>query len=268
MLFAAMAHAQGGYILGLNAEFDTADGRAAGAFADYGFGDRTWLSVALARTNTGGPTGGLETLYADAAIEQAFGAFGVRAGAAYWGDDEILDSNDARASVFYRGDRASLTLDYEKRKFDFIVNSLDGTDQRREVEFSANGVGAAAWLTASDRIGIFASGMRYDYSRDIRLTDNIGVLRFLSTSRLSLMNSLVDYRFNVGMDIRFGSSILDLSFGQWQTAIDGGKVESIMLGYVVASGPATDLEFRLAFDDSDNFGSTIALAVGFYFFGA
>lgn len=260
------AQAGVGYVLGLNAEADSAGGRAIAGFIDYGVTENTWLSGAVARTNTGGVLGGLETIYLDAAIEHSFGVVGVRAGAAYWGDKEILDSTDVRASVFIRGKIGSLSFDYEKRDFDFVfISPFD--DRIREVEFTADGIGAAGSLQVSEKSRLFISGMTYDYSRDIRLQPEIDSLRLLSSSRLSLMNSLIDYRVSGGVEFRFGNRSVDLTISNWQTAVDGGKVSSISFGFLTPSGPASDLEIRVAFDESENFGNTFALAVSFYFFG-
>jgi hypothetical protein len=81
------------------------------------------------------------------------------------------------------------------------------------------------------------------------------------------MNSLIDYRVSGGVEFRIGSRSLDLTLSNWQTAVDGGKVRSISVGFLTPSGPASDLELRVAFDESENFGRTIALAVSFYYFG-
>jgi len=266
-LAAGSAQAGSGYILGLAAEADTADGRAVSAFADLGLTETTWLSFALGRTNTGSELTRLETYRADFSIEQTIGAVGARIGAGYWGDSDILDSNDIRGAVFVRGRGAGLSVDLQRRNFDFIVEGLRDSDRRRQVEFSADGLGASAWLRAGERVTLFASGMNFDYSRDIRLTDNIEILNFLSTSRLSLMNSLIDYRLSAGIDVAVGERIVGISLGQWQTAIDGGKVNSVGLDYVSPAGASTDLELRLALDDSQNFGRTIAFSIGIYFFG-
>jgi len=259
--------ASSGYVVGINGIADNAGGRAVSGFIDYGITESTWVSGTLAHTNTGGPLGGLDTIYVDAAFEQSFGLTGFRAGAAYWGDDDILDSNDFRASLFFRGEKGSLSLDYERREFDFVYSPLLEPDRILTTEFSANGIGVAASLKASDRSRLFVSGMSYDYSRDIRLQPRFDALRFLSTSRLSLMNSLIDYRISGGMEFQFGHRAVDLTLSHWQTAIDGGKVSSVSIGFITPSGPASDLEYRLAFDDSENFGNTFAFAVSFYFFG-
>lgn len=272
MLLAAFAVCAGdaragtGYVLGLNGEADNAGGRSVGAFIDYGATENTWLSGVIARTDTSGVLGGLQTMYLDAAVEHAFGVFGVRAGAAYWGDRNILDSTDLRGSMFFRGKKASVSFDYELREFDFVyISPFD--DRVRTVEFAANGIGAAGSLRLTENSRVFVSGMRYDYSRDIRLQPEIDSLRLLSSSRLSLMNSLIDYRVSGGVEFRFGERSLDLTISNWQTAVDGGKVRSISFGFLTPSGPASDLELRLAFDESENFGNTFAFAVSFYYFG-
>ena len=262
------AQAGGGYVFGIIGEADNAGGRAVSAFIDYGVTERTWLSGTLARTNTGGVLGGLKTIYADAAIEQRFGQFGVRLGGAYWGDDDILDSADFRTSLFYRAKRGSFSLKYERRAFDFVFSPFFEPDRIRTVEFTADGIGAAASLLTTEDSRIFVSGMSYDYSQDIRLQPEIDSLRFLSSSRLSLMNSLIDYRFSGGVEFQFGQRAIDLTFSNWQTAIDGGKVRSFSIGFLTPGGPASDVELRFAFDEAENFGSTIAFAVSFYFFGA
>ena len=267
LLLAGVAQADGGYILGFNVEADTADGRAVNVFADLGITDSTRVSASLGRTNTGSDLTRLETFYADLGFEHSLGMFGARAGAAYWGDGDILDSNDLRGALFMRGRNAGLTLDLQRRDFDLVFERRLDSSRPRQVEFSADGIGMSGWIRGGERVTFYASGMRYEYSRDIRLTDNIELLNFLSRSRLSLINSLVDHRFSVGTDIAVGLSLFDLSVAQWQTAIDGGKVNSVALGYTRPVGPLADVEFRLAVDDSENFGRAVAFAVGFYFFG-
>lgn len=264
---AGVAQAGAGYVLGIHGEADSAGGRSVSGFIDYGATESTWLSGTIARTDTGGVLGGLNTIYADAAIEQSFGLFGVRVGGAYWGDNDILDSNDLRAAVFFRSRKGSLSIDYERRNFDFVFSPLFAPDTIRTAEFFADGIGAAASIQTSEASRLFISGMGYTYSRNIRLQPRIDSLRLLSSSRLSLMNSLIDYRLSGGIEFLFGQRSVDLTFSNWQTAIDGGKVRSYSIGFVTPVSPASDLELRFAFDESENFGNTFALAISFYFFG-
>lgn len=269
LLMSATATADGGVILGMSGEADTSSGRLISGFIDYGFTEDTRVSAVLARTITGGPVGGLDTLYADMSAEHSFGPIGLAVSGAYWGDKDLLDSKDLRGSIFFRGDSASLSVDYERRAFDFVFASILEQDLIRTVEFTADGLGAAGSVKLGKRNRLFASGMSYDYSRNIRLQTSIDNLRFLSSSRLSLMNSLIDYRLSAGVDFQLEHNrAIDITLSRWQTAIDGGTVDSISFGFVAPSGIATDTELRIFFDKSENYGSTLALSVSFYYFGA
>jgi hypothetical protein len=109
--------------------------------------------------------------------------------------------------------------------------------------------------------------MHYGYSRNIRIQPEIDILRFLSASRLSLINSLIDYRINAGLEFRFGLRSVDVSIGNWQTAVDQSKVDSYTIGFLTPMSDRTDIEIRLSFDDSENFGNTTSLTVFLYYFG-
>ena len=132
----------------------------------------------------------------------------MRIGSNYWGNAEILDSRDVTASVYLRGEPGNLSLDYEKRRFQFDLQSdlLRG----RTVKFSADGWGLSSRLALGKKVNLFLSGMVYDYSRNIRLQQDIDVLAYISTSRLSMINNLVDDRVNGGIEFRFGLRSIDL----------------------------------------------------------
>ena len=254
------------YILGIGAAADSEDGRAISAFGDFGIGENTWLSGTFGSTETNGIAGGFSTTFADVGIDHYVNPVGIRISGAHWGDPDSLDSDDVRASLYYRYYIASFSADYARRNFDFIFGSLL-LDERRKAEFHADGWGLTSRIQVSDRITVRLSGMHYGYSRDIRIQPEIDVLRFLSASRLSLMNSLIDYRINAGMEFRFGLRSIDVSAGSWKTAVDQSKVDSYTIGFLTPMTERTDIEFRLSFDDSENFGNTTALTVYLYYFG-
>jgi len=256
----------GGYILGIGAAADTEDGRAISAFGDFGIGENTWLSATIGATDTEGIAGGFSTTSTDVGIDHYFNPIGIRISGAYWGDSSILDSDDVRASFYYRDDIASFSADYERRNFDFIFGTSLLQDARK-AEFHADGWGMTNRIQLSDRITFRLSGMHYGYSRNIRIQPDIDALRFLSASRLSLMNSLIDYRVNAGVEYRFGLRSVDVSAGSWKTAVDQSKVNSYTIGFVTPMTDRTDVEFRLSFDDSENFGNTTALTAYLYYFG-
>lgn len=261
----AAAHAEG-YILGFGAARDTEDATAWTAFGDFGIGEKTWLSAMIGSTETEALVGGFETSTYDVGVDHYFEPVGVRLGASYWGDSGLLDSADIRVSFYYRDDVATLSANYERRDFDFVFGSVLLGD-RRKVEFQANGWGMTSTVRFGDRISLNLSGMHYEYSRRIHIDPDINIFRFLSASRLSLMNSLLDYRVNADVEVAFGLRSVDVSAGSWKTAVDQSKVDSWSIGFLTPVSDRIDAEFRLSFDDSQNFGSTTALTVYLYYFG-
>ncbi len=267
-LLLACGTAQGandGFVVGLGAELDSEDGRALSAALDIAAGSNTWLSVAVAH-HSDGLAGGSESRYADIEVDHMFSPVGIRVGAAYWDNAEVLDSIDLTASIYLRQDAWRLSVDLERRDFDFTLQS-PLLPEARTIEFTADGIGLAGRLRTGKRVSFFAGGMWYDYSRDVRLQQYIDSLRFLSRSRLTLMNSVLDERWHAGMEIEFGLKAIDVGFSRWRTAVDQGQVDSISLGFLTPLGKASDIEFRLAFDDSANYGNSTVFSVFGYFFG-
>ena len=265
LVIAAPAGA-GGFVLGAGVDSDSASGRAFSAFADIELAERTWISTTLSAYQTDGLTGSRDTEYYAASFDHWFKPVGIRFGASYWGNDEILDSIDYSASVYYRDESFMLSADYERREFDFVVFA-DFDTLRRTAEFSANGLGLTSRFSLADNVNLHLGGIAYEYSRDIRLQPDIDVLRFLSFSRLSMINSLIDHRVTAGIEFRKGLRSIDVTAGRWQTAVDGGTVQSISIGYLAPVSDRTDGEIRFSYDDSENFGDTLAISVYLYYFG-
>jgi hypothetical protein len=204
-------------------------------------------------------------MYTDVGIDHWFKPAGVRLGASYWGNSDILDSRDLRASFYIRGDAGSMSLEYEKRDFEFDLQS--DTLRGRTAEFSANGWGMNARLSLGEQVNVLFGGIKYDYSRNLRLQPDIDVLAYVSNSRLSMINSLIDYRFSAGLEFNFGLKSIDVTAGRWQTAIDGSSVDSYSLGFLTPVSDRVDMELRAALDNSETFGRTTALSIHFYYFG-
>jgi hypothetical protein len=266
LLTRAAAAESDGFIFGFGGEADTAGGRAVAAFGDLGVTKETWLSAMLAQTTTGSGPRSLDTVYADLAIDHWFKPAGIRVAAAYWGDDEVLDSGDLRASIYFRNDALAITADYERRNFDLTIGA--NVLRPRVIEFYGDGYGVKARLVVGDATALSLAGMGYSYSRDISRQPNIDILRIFSSSRLGLMNSLLDYRFSAGIDWSVGLRTIDLRLERWQTAIDQGYVDSIGVGFLTPVNQFSDVELRFSYDYSDTFGKTITLSVFHYFFGA
>ncbi len=255
-----------GRVIGFGVEGDTTDSLVFSAFGDFGITEKTWVSVTAAKAQAEGVTGELDTIYGEIGLDHYFGPVGVRLGTAYWGDDEILDSFDIRGSFYIRSKAVSLSLDYEKRDFDFIY-TLGLLSERRQVGFDADGFGLSFRVNTGARTGLFIRGMAYDYSVDLTQLQNISDLRFLAASRLSLANSLLDHRVDAGIDIKFGLKQLNLEVGRRQTASDGGRVDSISAGFFFPATDTSDIELRVGYDDADTFGGTTVLSFFWFFYG-
>jgi len=266
LLLGSNALAGDGFILGFGAEGDTSDSFSFSAFGDYSITRKTWISVTAAKAQAKGVFSQLDTVYGDIGLEHHFDPIGIRISAAYWGDDEILDSVDIRGSVYVRTKSVSLSADYEKRNFDFILN-LEPLFERRQVEFEADGYGLRFRVDTGERVSLHVRGMNYDYSVDLTRLQNISDLNFLAASRLSLANSLLDYRVDAGIDIKFGLRSLGLEAGTRQTAIDSGRVDSVSAGFLFPASDASDIELRIGYDDSENFGGTLVFSFFWFLYG-
>lgn len=254
------------HVIGLGAEFDSEDGRAFSAVGSVGVAENSWLTGSAAYSGSRAGSADVDTVYFDASFDHHFQPLGVRLGAAYWGDPDLLDSNDLRGSVYWKNDTASLSLDYERRAFDLTLRNPD-TGASRDVEFDADGVGLAVRVAVGDTVSVYANGMRYDYSRDIALQPDTDVLRVFALSRISMANSLLDTRISAGIEFDIGQRVLDFRVSSWETAVFGERVDSLGAGLLLPLGAASDLELRLSSDDVDSLGRATLFSVFLYFYG-
>jgi hypothetical protein len=208
----------------------------------------------------------LETWYADVGIDHYFDPAGVRLAVAYWGDDDILDSADLRTSLYFKGDKGSLSFDYEFRDFELVLPRI-GDFSRRRVNFDAQGLGIAARLDLTDRVDVSLRGIAYDYSVNLRLDPNRDIVNVISVTRLSLINTLVDYRANIGLGIDFGLRRLVFDVAQWEGAVAGARTNSYSLRFLTPIGDRSDIEFGFGYDDSDTYGEVTVFSVYLYFYG-
>lgn len=254
------------FVVGAGVEADSEKGRAISAFADFSVGKKTWLSAAVSAFETDSSLGTRNTSFANVSLDHSFDPVGVRAGISYWGNSDILDSIDLNLSLYYRSETMMMSADYVARDFDFIVLA-DFPGLQRTAEFSADGFGLSGRLSLSNNLSARLAGMTYNYSRNIRIQQDIDALRFLSSSRLSMVNSLIDYRVSAGLERRFGLRSADISVSRWRTAVDGGTVDSVSVGVLAPVSDRNDAEFRISFDNAENFGRATTMSLYVYFFG-
>lgn len=267
LLLSGHSWAAGEYVIAGGLEGDSADGLAVALFGDLAVGEETWLSAGVARSSVELPIRDeLETLYADAGLDHFFDPVGVRLGLAYWGDNSVLDSKDARASVYFRGDRGSLSFDYEFRDFELELPEFDFI-RRRQVNFDANGLGLGARLDLSDSVDVRFKGMSYDYSVNLRRDPNRDIVNLISATRLSLINTLVDYRASLSLGFDVGLKRLEFEAAQWEGAVAGSRTNSYSVRFLAPIGKRHDIEFGLGYDDSENYGEVTVLSIFLYFYG-
>jgi len=255
----------GGFIIALGAEADSAGSSAYSISVDAGVGERTWISATAATSAAESEIANLRTAWFDLGIDHFFDPLGARVRAGAWGKDDFLESRDIRGSIYASGRVGSVSLDAEHRDLELTVDS-DLLDRPRVVPFSANGIGLSARLELGERTSLHAGGMSYEYSRDIALQPRIDLLRYFTLTRLSLMNSLADYRVSGGIEWAFGDRRVDLLVARWQMAIDKGRIDSVGIGFLTPLTRGTDIEMRLSRDRSDTYGIATVLSVFLYLF--
>ena len=267
LLLAAMPAAAGDFVIAVGAERDTEETGSLAGLAEIAVADSTWLSLALARSSVETLRGGdLETVYASAGIDHHFDPVGLRFDIAYWGDSDVLDSRDLRPTVYWRNERASLSLHYEYRDFEFVLPPTDLLPER-EVPFTADGIGASGSIDVGEAGNLFASLMHYDYSVDLRLDPNRDIVRLLPLTRLSLISSLLDERAALGVGVDVGNSRWELELGTSVAAVDGSRSRMASVRLLTPVSRRTDIEFGLGFDDNDLYGEIFVASLFVFFYG-
>ncbi len=267
LLLAGPAWAVEAYIVGAGLESDSADGIAVSVISELQLADKTWLSAALAKSSATLPRDlTLDTVFGDIGIDHWFEPVGINASIAYWGDHNILDSINYRASVYWRSASVTVSGDAEYRYFELDFPATDRFPIRK-THFSATGLGLTTQFKLSDKIDLRIFGMNYEYDVNFRLDENDRILELLSVSRLSLLNSLVDYRAGASLSLDVGKRQWVFEFATWKGEADQEITKSATIRFVTPFGQSNDIEFGLGIDKSDVYGNTTFLSVFLYFYG-
>ena len=258
----------GDFVIGAGVETDSQDSVAYSLLGDIAVADATWLSASVAYSGIDAPIRqDVDFLYADVGIDHFFDPVGIRFGVSYWGDSDLLDSNDLRGSIYTRGEGRMLSFDAEHRQFNFNIPAIDA-QPRADVEFDGTGAGLSTRFDVSDRVSFSASGMSYEYSREFNLGDDAArVVDVLTFSRLSVLSSLVDWRARAGLDIDFGLRSLQLSLSKWRGVVDKSSNVGATIGFLTPVGNRADLEISLGYDDSNLYGDVTFVSVFVYLYG-
>ena len=257
-----------GFIIGTGIEGDSSEGKAAAFIADVGIAENTWLSGLVAHNSVDREGGtGIDSWLASAGVDHWFEPLGFRLGVAYWGDADTLDSIDYRGSLYWRNDRFSIVGEYEYRDFEVDLPRVDFI-AARTASFDADGYGLTTRFDITDTVDLRLTAMDYDYSVDLRLDDNRRpLLELLVFSRLSLINSLIDYRASASLGLDFGEHRVELDVGKLKGEVDGGETISTTLRFLNPLSNSADIEFALGRDDSDLYGDVTFFSVFLFFYG-
>ncbi len=261
------AFAAEGFMLGGGAESDSDGGLSGALIGSVGFTEKTWLSAGYAQSSVDLISGReLETRYADIELDHHFDPIGIRIGAAYWGDSDVLESNDLRFDGYYRNENATVSFEYEYRDFDFIIPDTDFLTSRR-VMFDADGFGMSLRFKTSENTSIRLRGMKYDYSVPFRPVENVDAARLISVTRLSLINTLVDHRAGISLSIDQGLKNWDIDLATWENILDQSRTRSLTVRYLFPMTDQTDLELGVGYDDSELYGDVTFFSLYLFFYG-
>ena len=202
----------------------------------------------------------------DIEFDHYFDPIGVRLGAAYWGDSDLLESDDWRASMYWRNDTATLAIEYEFRDFTFTIPSVDFLVTRK-ITFDADGFGASARFKTSENTSLRFRGVKYDYSIPFRPADNVDAARLISVTRLSLINTIVDHRASATFSVDHGLKNWEINLATWESVIDRSRTKSLTVRYLMPMTDKTDIEFSLGYDRSELYGDVTFFSLFLYFYG-
>jgi len=254
-------------VIGGRVDTDSADGIAALVFGDIALSDKTNVYGSYGKSSVPLPRGlDLRTAYADVGVDHWFGPIGARAEIAYWGDNDFLDSIDGRGALYWRGERATLTLNLEYRDFEFDVFRSDFLSGR-DIRFHSKGAGLRASFSLTDTVTVSASGIDYDYNVNLSRGANRDIVDFLSVSRLSLINSLISYRIGAGIGVDIGTRRLGFDHSVWEGEVDGSKTRSSTLSFLTPVSARTDLQFGIGIDDSDDLDAITFFSIQLFVYG-
>ena len=260
--------ADDGFMIGGGLESDNEDGLSAALIGGFGITEKTWLSGGIAKSSVELSSGrDLETVYADLELDHHFDPVGIRVGLAYWGDSDVLESNDWRAALYWRNDSVTISGEYEYRDFDFIIPSTDLASSRK-LEFDADGIGGSLRFKLGEHVSLRLRGMSYDYSVPFRPVDNVDAARLFSVSRLSLINTLVDHRANITLGIDQGLKRWEIDVATWEDVILASRTDSVTLRFLAPMTDQTDIEFGLGYDESELYGDVVFFSLYVYFYGS
>lgn len=271
LLFVPMlTQAQGRpWAIGLGALLDAEGSSSTVASFDIAAAERTWLRASGSLGASPDTRGDIRTRTLSVGIDQSFGLLGLTLDLQRWGDPDLVESDDIKASIYLRGDVLTAALLAERREFDvtFSVTGVGGDVFSRTVGFRGDGWGLRFSAKPVDNWRFFVSGRKYDYSVNLAALPRIQLVDFLFSSTLTLANSLVDFEIAAGVERSFGARSVSLNYARDRSAVDRSFLESLDLGLLLPVGKRVDLELSFGLSDSQDFGSEVFGGIYLFIYG-
>lgn len=257
------------WAIGLGVQRDAEGSSGTVASFDIAATETMWLRASGSFGSSPNSRGDIRTRTLSVGVDQSFGSLGLTLDLQRWGDPDLVESNDIRGSLYYRGDVLSLTLLAERRDLDvtFSVTGLGGDVFSRTAGFSGDGWGLRFATKPSEKWRVFASGRKYDYSANLAVLPRIQLVDFLFSSTLTLANSLVDFETSAGVERSFGDRSLTLTYARDRSAVDRSFLKSLDVGFLFPVGKRVDLELSFGASDSQDFGSETFAGVYIFIYG-
>ena len=273
------AQESGGTVFSAAGLYDEDGTYALNAGLDHAFGAATWLRLAAGLADGATGPASLSTYRAGLGLDHWFDPTGVAVDIEYWGDSDTIETLTYKGELYFRGEHARFGLNAAFRDIDLryevpvLARNLVDDSQ----SFAATGFGASFRYTR-DAASFYATAMVWDYDEPIgavattvdvsrvpvplrpavqqRLAAVVGAVRFLSSSSLTLANSLLARSASLGLDYRFGEKSLNIELAHDRAEVDDLDVNTLSAGWLFPAGPAADVEVRVGVSDADIFGTT------------
>ena len=257
------------WALGLGSQLDAEGSSSTVASVDIAASKTTWLRASGSVGSSPSSRGDIQTRTLSVGIDQGFRPIGLTLDLQRWGDPDLVESNDIKASLYFRGDVFTAALLAERRDFDitFSVTGPGGDVFSRTVGFTGDGWGLRLSAKPNERWRVFASGRKYDYSANLAALPRIQLVDFLFSSTLTLANSLVDHEISAGVERSFGNRALSLTYARDRSAVDRTFLESLDVGLLFPVGKRVDLELSFGVSDSQDFGGETFGGIYLFIYG-
>ena len=241
------------WAVGLGAQVDEDSSDSVLATVNWGVTRSTWLLFSAARSRSPAERADISAQSLVAGVDHRFGLVGVTFQVERWGDSDVLESDELRGSFYIQQERLRIALNHERRDIDIpftLTGPLGGT-VRRTAQLSADSFGLSVRVQPAERWQLYFEATEHDYERDLALLPRIDRLNLLSTSALTLANSFVDHERMLGFERELGRTLLNVSFREDRSAIDGSKLETIEAGVLWPISRRIDVEVNLGSGRSD-----------------